>query len=94
MLVIRTDAALASFSSHKFTLGGEFAITAGLWGGGAAAELGIDRSPVLSYVKSKGFYIGVEAVAQVFVERREENEVMYYWPGVRAGDSKFSLPSI
>lgn len=25
-------------------------------------------------------------VGQVFVERRDENEKMYYWPGVRAGD--------
>lgn len=88
VLVIRTQKALDSFSSHKATLGGEFALVAGAYGSGAAVELGIDRSPVLSYIKSRGLYVGVEAVAQVFIERREENEVMYYWPGVRAGDSK------
>lgn len=91
VLVIRNQAALDSFSTHKATLGTEFALAAGPYGGGAAVELGIDKSPVLSYVKSRGLYVGVEAVAQVFIERREENEVMYYWPGIRAGDSEFDF---
>jgi hypothetical protein len=31
-------------------------------------------------------YVGVEAVAQVFVTRTEENENMYFWPGVTPKD--------
>jgi lipid-binding SYLF domain-containing protein len=80
--VIRTEEALASFSTHKVTLGSEFAVAAGPYGSGAAVELGIDRSPVLSYVRSRGLYAGVELVAQVFITRTEENEKMYNWPYV------------
>ena len=49
-------------------------------------EAGKEKAPVFSYVKSRGFYAGVEVVGQVFVERYEENGQMYHWPGVKAGD--------
>lgn len=58
------------------------AVAAGPYGSGAAVELGLDRSPVLSYVRSRGLYAGVELVAQVFITRTEENEKMYNWPYV------------
>lgn len=37
-------------------------------------------------VKSRGMYVGVEAVAQVFVTRTEENESVYFWPGITPKD--------
>ncbi|KAL8277442.1 hypothetical protein RQP46_010164 [Phenoliferia psychrophenolica] len=85
VLVIRTQAALDSFSKHKVTLGTELAVAAGPYGSGAAVELGLDKSPVLSYIRSRGIYAGMEAVGQIFIERRDENEKQYWWPGIRAG---------
>ncbi|KAM0750265.1 hypothetical protein T439DRAFT_375234, partial [Meredithblackwellia eburnea MCA 4105] len=85
VLVIRTEKALKSFFGHKVTLGTEFAIAAGPFGSGAAVEMGKDLSPVLSYMRSRGFYAGIEAVAQVFVERKDENALMY-GEGARAKD--------
>lgn len=75
--VIRTQAALDSFSGHKVTLGSEIGVAAGPYGSGAALEVGVEKSPVLSYIRTRGAYAGVEAVAQVFVERKEENELQY-----------------
>ncbi|KAK4699417.1 SH3 domain-containing YSC84-like protein 1, partial [Phenoliferia sp. Uapishka_3] len=86
VLVIRTQSALESFSSHKITVGTELAVAAGPYGGGAAAELGLEKSPVLSYMRSRGLYAGLEAVGQIFIERIEENEKQYWWPGIRAGN--------
>ena len=86
MLVINTEKAMNSFGTHKFTLGTEIAVAAGPWGAGAAVEAGVERSPVFSYVKSRGLYAGVEVVGQVFVERFDENGHMYHWPGVKARD--------
>ncbi|KAL7418635.1 hypothetical protein Q5752_007093 [Cryptotrichosporon argae] len=86
VLIIRTQKALDSFATHKVTLGTEIAVAAGPYGAGAAVEAGIEKAPVFSYVRSRGFYAGVEIVGQVFVERFEENAAMYHWPGVKAGD--------
>ena len=86
VLVIRTDEALASFGTHKATLGADIGVTAGPFGAGAAVEAGKDRSPVFSYVKSRGVYAGVQLVGQVFIERFEENGNMYHWPGIKARD--------
>ncbi|KAI5480464.1 Ysc84 actin-binding domain protein [Pseudohyphozyma bogoriensis] len=80
VLIIRTQEALDSFCKHKVTLGAELAVVAGPYGAGAAGEVGLDRSPVLSYIRSRGFYAGFEAVGQIFIQRHEENEMMYYWP--------------
>ncbi|WVQ64440.1 uncharacterized protein L199_002606 [Kwoniella botswanensis] len=86
VLVIRTQEALDSFKTHKVTLGAELAVAAGPYGAGAAVEAGKERAPLFSYVKSRGVYAGVEVVGQVFVERFDENGMMYHWPGVKAGD--------
>lgn len=86
VLIIRSQVALDSFSTHKATLGTEIGLTAGPYGAGAAVEAGRERAPVFSYVKSRGFYAGVELVGQVFVERFDENGLMYHWKGIKAGD--------
>lgn len=86
VLVINSQKALDSFKTHKATLGGEIGIAAGPYGAGASVEAGMEKTPIWSYVKSKGMYAGIEVVGQVFVERFDENAAMYNWPGVKAGD--------
>ncbi len=69
ILVVNTERAMESFKSHKVTLGAETAVAAGPFGTGISGEMGIDRSPVFSYVRSRGLYGGVEAMAQAFLHR-------------------------
>lgn len=86
VLILNSPKAIESFKTHKVTLGADIAVAAGPWGAGAAMESGLERVPVFSYVKSRGLYAGVEAVGQVFLSRFDENERVYHWPGVKAGD--------
>lgn len=86
ILVVNSERAMEAFKSHKVTLGAETAVAAGPFGTGISGELGIDRSPVFSYVRSRGLYGGVEAMAQAFLHRFDENERIYYWPGITARD--------
>ncbi len=86
ILVVNSDRAMETFKSHKVTLGAETAVAAGPFGAGISGEMGIDRSPVFSYVRSRGLYGGVEAMAQAFLHRFDENERIYYWPGITARD--------
>lgn len=86
ILVINTEKAMEAFKSHKVTLGAETAVAAGPFGAGISGEMGFDRIPVYSYVRSRGLYGGVEAMAQAFLHRFDENERIYYWPGVTASD--------
>ena len=37
-------------------------------------------------MNSRGFYAGIEVTGQVFLDRFDENERVYYWPGIKAGD--------
>lgn len=86
VLVVNTDEALQTFYSHKITLGGQLAVTAGPYGAGALADAGTDRKPVLSYMRSRGAYIGAEAVASVYLCRFDENEREYACKGVTQRD--------
>lgn len=69
VLLINTEKAMESFKTHKFTIGAETAITAGPVGAGTSAETGIERSPIYSYVRTRGMYAGVELMGQVFLDR-------------------------
>ncbi|GAA6002320.1 hypothetical protein JCM10207_001062 [Rhodosporidiobolus poonsookiae] len=87
VLVLRSQAAVDAFASMvKVTLGGEIAVAAGVYGGATSLESGVDKTPVLSYVRTRGFYAGIEAMAQVFLCRFDENERVYHWPGISQKD--------
>lgn len=76
VLILRTQAAVQSFTHPRFSLGGEINVTAGPVGAGAMLETSIDAkpSPVWSYSKSKGVYAGLQLDGQVLIERNDENE--------------------
>lgn len=90
VLVIRSDAALKQFGSHRFALGGEISVAAGPYGGGHGIEGGTraadDKAAVYCYMHSRGAYFGLEVVGTAFVSRAEENGAMYHWPGIQASD--------
>ena len=88
ILIINTDEMLESFKSHKFALTADTHISSGPIGAAFAGSIDIKRKPaqVYSYVNSRGFYVGIELSGQAFLDRFDENERFYYWPGIKAGD--------
>jgi lipid-binding SYLF domain-containing protein len=62
------------------------AAAAGPYGAGASIESGTDRTPVLSYVRSRGLYAGIEILANAFICRFDENERVYHWKGITQKD--------
>jgi lipid-binding SYLF domain-containing protein len=49
-------------------------------------ETGKELSPVWSYVKSKGFYAGVEVNGTILISRTDEMARFYQWDGIKAED--------
>ncbi|CCG83973.1 protein of unknown function [Taphrina deformans PYCC 5710] len=77
VLILRTKAAVQSFARPKVNLGGELALVAGPLGGAVMADAGYQQVPCWSYVKSKGFYAGVQMDGSIIIERQDENARFY-----------------
>lgn len=79
VIVINTYEAMKSFKNFRCTLGGQLSAVAGPVGVGGVLDSEVHRrqQPIWSYMKSRGFYGGVEILGTVFVERMDENERFY-----------------
>lgn len=79
VMVINTYEALEAFTKVRVTLGSEISVAAGPVGIGGVLESEIHtrRAPIWSYVKSRGFYAGVQVDGTVVLERMDENERFY-----------------
>ncbi|KAI9709632.1 MAG: hypothetical protein M1828_002393 [Chrysothrix sp. TS-e1954] len=79
VLVINTDEALAAFSKWRCTVGGEISAVAGPAGVGGVLETEMHKrqAPVFNYLKSRGFYAGVQIDGTVIIERNDENARFY-----------------
>ena len=88
VLIINTDEMLKSFRTHKFAITAETITSSGPLGTPVAGGLEFTNkvAPIFTYVNSRGFYAGIEVTGQVFLDRFDENERVYYWPGIKAGD--------
>jgi len=80
VLILRNRRAVKAFANPKVSLGAELSVAAGPLGTGAMVNTGIEAAPVLSYVKSKGLYGGVQVDGNVIVERKDENRRFYGRP--------------
>lgn len=60
VLILRNRKAVNAFANPKLSLGAEISVTAGDAGAGAMLDTGIEIAPVLSYVKGKGVYGGIQ----------------------------------
>lgn len=86
--VLRTDEAVKAFTRPRLSLGGEIAVVAGPVGAGAALDAAIGAGkPAWSYMKSRGFYAGVQADGTIIVERPGANAAFY-------GEEKISVDRI
>ncbi|KAL9632034.1 MAG: hypothetical protein Q9164_005561 [Protoblastenia rupestris] len=79
VVVINTEAALEAFMKIRCTLGGEVSAVAGPVGVGGIMETEVHKrqAPVWNYLKSRGFYAGVQIDGTVVIERTDENERFY-----------------
>ncbi len=79
VVVINTDNALEAFTKIRCTLGGEISAVAGPVGVGGVLETELHKrqAPVWNYLKSRGFYAGVQIDGTVIIERGDENERFY-----------------
>lgn len=79
VLVLNTDQALNAFSKWRCTIGGEISAVAGPAGIGGMLETEMHKrqAPVFTYLKSRGFYAGVQIDGTVVIERSDENERFY-----------------
>lgn len=79
VLVINTKEALSAFSRWRATVGGEISAVAGPVGVGGLLETELHKrqAPIFTYLKSRGFYAGVQIDGTVIIERTDENERYY-----------------
>lgn len=79
VVVINTEKALEAFTKIRCTLGGEVSAVAGPVGVGGVLETEVHKrqAPVWNYLKSRGFYAGVQIDGTVIIERSDENERFY-----------------
>ncbi|KAF2637402.1 DUF500-domain-containing protein [Massarina eburnea CBS 473.64] len=79
VIVINTQEALDAFSTIRCTLGGEISAVAGPVGVGGVLETEVHKrqAPLFTYLKSRGFYAGVQVDGTIIIERTDENESFY-----------------
>ncbi|CZT52714.1 related to protein YSC84 [Rhynchosporium secalis] len=86
VVVINNRKALHAFTKTRATIGGEISAVAGPVGlGGVLENDGKWKQanrPVFTYLKSRGFYAGIQVDGTVIIERTDENERFY---GERVG---------
>ncbi|KAI9804431.1 MAG: hypothetical protein M1825_001330 [Sarcosagium campestre] len=87
VVVINSQAALDAFSKVRCTLGGEVSAVAGPVGVGGVLETEVHKrqAPIWTYLKSRGFYAGVQIDGTVVIERTDENE-RFYGERIGVGD--------
>jgi lipid-binding SYLF domain-containing protein len=79
VVVINTDQALEAFTKVRCTLGGEVSAAAGPVGMGGVLDTEVVKrqAPVWTYLKSRGFYAGIQVDGTIVIERTDENEKFY-----------------
>jgi lipid-binding SYLF domain-containing protein len=81
VIVINNRKALDAFTGVRATIGGEISVVAGPVGVGGMLENDGNwkqaNRPVFTYLKSRGFYAGIQVNGTVILERTDENERFY-----------------
>ena len=87
VVVINSERALEAFSKIRCTIGGEISAVAGPVGIGGVLETEVHKrqAPLWTYLKSRGFYAGVQVDGTIIIERSDENE-RYYGERIAVAD--------
>lgn len=83
VLVLRNEQAVNAFKNPKISLGGELSVAAGPIGTGSMVDSGIEAAPCFSYIKSKGFYAGVQLDGTIVLSRIDEDARFYHYPDIK-----------
>ncbi|KAL0932715.1 uncharacterized protein CTRU02_211678 [Colletotrichum truncatum] len=79
VLVLNTPAQVAAFTHPRVSLGAESSIALGPIGTGGAVEAALSKTarPMFSYIKSRGFWAGVQIDGTIIIARQDCNSVAY-----------------
>ena len=79
VIVINSEKAMEAFQHIRCTLGGEISAVAGPAGVGGIIDTEVHKrqSPLFTYIKSRGFYAGLQLDGTIVIERTDENERFY-----------------
>lgn len=79
VIVINDEKALEGFTKVRCTLGAEMSVAAGPVGAGGVLDTEVHKrqAPIFTYLKSRGFYAGVQIDGTIVIERTDENERFY-----------------
>ena len=79
VVVINSEKALEAFYKVRCTLGSEVSVAAGPIGAGGVLDTEVHKrqAPIFTYMKSRGFYAGVQIDGTIIIERTDENERFY-----------------
>lgn len=79
VVVINSEKALEAFYKVRCTLGSEISVAAGPVGAGGVLDTEVHKrqAPIFTYMKSRGFYAGVQIDGTIVIERTDENERFY-----------------
>ncbi|KAF2169216.1 hypothetical protein M409DRAFT_64957 [Zasmidium cellare ATCC 36951] len=79
VIVMNTEEAVQAFTKVRCTLGSEISVAAGPVGAGGVMDTEVHKrqAPIFTYLKSRGFYAGVQIDGSVIIERFDENERFY-----------------
>jgi len=79
VVVINKREALEAFTRVRVTIGGEISAVAGPIGVGGIVDTEVHKrqAPLYTYMKSRGFYAGVQADGTIVIERTDENARFY-----------------
>jgi lipid-binding SYLF domain-containing protein len=79
VMVLNTTEAIKAFSKIRCTVGGELSAVAGPIGMGGVLDSEVHKrqAPLFTYLKSRGFYAGVQLDGTIIIERSDENERFY-----------------
>lgn len=90
VLVINNRKALEAFTKIRATIGGEVSAVAGPVGVGGVLENDGKwkqaNRPVFTYLKSRGFYAGVQVDGTIVIERTDENARFYNETSIGVAD--------
>ncbi|KAF9871734.1 hypothetical protein CkaCkLH20_10668 [Colletotrichum karsti] len=79
VLVLNTPAQVAAFAHPRVSLGAESSVAIGPVGTGGAVEAALSKTgrPMFSYIKSRGFWAGVQIDGTIILARQDCNGVAY-----------------
>ncbi|KAF5663176.1 hypothetical protein FHETE_7556 [Fusarium heterosporum] len=96
--VLNTPEQVAAFTKPRLSLGAEGSIAIGPVGTGGGVETAVSKTvqPIWSYMKSRGFWMGIQIDGTIVVSRGDANAAFYNESGITAekilhGDVAWSM---